>query len=66
MLRLLLVGLASAAMTPAWAQEGVVLAGVEASRDNQYAYLGTVSPLAGQHLGQGFVLRYLLYYVAYF
>ena len=66
MLRLLLVGLASAAvMTPAWAKEGVALAGVEASRDNQYAYLGTVLPFAGQNLGQGFVQRYWLDYVAY-
>lgn len=65
MLRFLLVGLASAAMTPAWSQEGVALAGVETSRDNQYAYLGAVLPLAGQHLGQGFVQRYWLDYVAY-
>jgi hypothetical protein len=63
-------GLVSAALMamwvmPTWAQEGVVLAGVEASRDKQYAYLGVVTPLPGQHLGQGFVQRYWLDYNAY-
>lgn len=65
MLRLLFASLASVAMTSAWAQKGVVLTGMEASRDNQYAYLGTVLPLSGQHLGHGFVQRYWLDYVAY-
>jgi len=50
---------------PVWAQEGVVLTGAEASRDNQYAYLGVVMPLSGQRLGQGFVQRYWLDYTAY-
>ena len=50
---------------PAWAQEGIVLSGVEASRDNQYAYLGVVMPLSGQRLGQGFVQRYWLDYTGY-
>jgi hypothetical protein len=49
----------------AWAQEGIVLSGVEASRDNQYAYLGVVMPLSGQRLGQGFVQRYWLDYTGY-
>jgi len=38
---------------------------MELSRDSQYAYLGTVLPLSGQHLGQGFVQRYWLDYVTY-
>lgn len=50
---------------PVLAQEGVVLTGVEASRDNQYAYLGVVMPLPGQRLGQGFVQRYWLDYTGY-
>lgn len=66
MLRLLLAGLASAAMAPAGAQEArVMLTGLEASRDNQYAYLGAVLPLPGNRLGQGLVQRYWLDYVAY-
>jgi len=65
MLRLLLVSLLSASVAPAWALEGVVLAGMEASRNDQYAYLGTVLPLSGKQLGQGFVQRYWLDYVAY-
>lgn len=65
MLRLLFASLTSVAMASAGAQKGVVLTGMEASRDNHYAYLGTVLPLSGQHLGQGFVQRYWLDYVAY-
>jgi len=65
MLRLLLAGLLSAAMTPAWAQERIMLTGVEASRDDQYVYLGAVLPLPGNRLGQGFVQRYWLDYEAY-
>lgn len=65
MLRLLLAGLLSAAMTPAWAQERIMLTGVEVSRDSQYAYLGAVLPLPGNRLGQGFVQRYWLDYDAY-
>lgn len=70
MSRLRVISLASAAVValwgmPAWAQEGIVLTGVEASRDNQYAYLGMVMPLSGQRLGQGFVQRYWLDYTGY-
>ncbi len=65
MLKLLLTSLAATAVAPVWAQEGVALAGMEASRDNQYAYLGVVLPVPGQQLGQGFVQRYWLDYVAY-
>lgn len=65
MLRLLLAGLLGAAIAPAWAQESVVLTGVEASRDDYYAYLGTVLPLPGQRLGQGYVQRYWLDYLGY-
>lgn len=65
MSRLLLAGLLLAMNAPAWAQEGIALAGVEASRDNRYAYLGTVLPLPGSRLGQGYVQRYWLDYVAY-
>jgi hypothetical protein len=60
-----LVALAAMWSMSAWAQEGVVLAGAEGSRDNQYAYLGMVMPLSGQRLGQGFVQRYWLDYVGY-
>lgn len=63
-LRLLLASLI-VATAPAWAQERIALAGLEAGRDNGYAYWGTVLPLPGQHLGQGFVQRYWLDYVAY-
>jgi hypothetical protein len=62
---LLSVALAALWGLPAWAQGGVVLTGLEASRDNQYAYLGVVMPLSGQRLGQGFVQRYWLDYTAY-
>jgi hypothetical protein len=48
-----------------WAQENVVLTGLEASRDQQYAYLGAVLPLSGSQLGQGWVQRYWLDYNAY-
>lgn len=65
MLRMLLASLLSAGVASAWAQEGVILTGVTTSRDNQYAYLGTVLPIFGQHLGQGWVQRYWLDYVAY-
>lgn len=65
MLKVLLAGLASTAMAQSWAQERVVLTGVEASRDNQYAYLGVVLPLPGNRLGQGVVQRYWLDYIAY-
>mgnify|MGYP006864916047 CR=1 FL=1 len=65
MLRFLLAGLLSAAMAQAWAQERIMLAGVEASRDSRYAYLGAVLPLPGNRLGQGFVQRYWLDYDAY-
>lgn len=64
-LKLLLASLVGAAALPAWAQEGIVLTGVEASRDNQYAYLGMLLPLPGHNLGQGFVQRYWLDYIAY-
>ncbi|OYW38875.1 MAG: hypothetical protein B7Z35_05990 [Hydrogenophilales bacterium 12-61-10] len=50
---------------PAWARDGVILTGVEGSRDNHSAYLGTVLPLFGQHLGQGLVQRYWLDYTGY-
>jgi hypothetical protein len=62
-----LLGAAVAMMwgVPVLAQEGVVLTGAEASRDNQYAYLGVVMPLSGQRLGQGFVQRYWLDYTGY-
>jgi hypothetical protein len=61
------LGLLGAALWafPSWAQEGIVLTGVEASRDKQYGYLGVVMPLSGQRLGQGFVQRYWLDYNAY-
>lgn len=65
MLRLLLTCLLGASTTLAWAQEGVALAGMEASRDNQYAYLGTVLPLPGSALGKGWVQRYWLDYTTY-
>jgi hypothetical protein len=50
---------------PAWARDGVILTGLEGSRDNHSAYLGTVLPLSGQRLGQGFVQRYWLDYTGY-
>lgn len=50
---------------PADAQTGVVLAGVEAGSDTHSAYLGTVLPLGGGALGQGWVQRYWLDYTAY-
>ncbi|WP_081601601.1 cellulose biosynthesis protein BcsS [Thiobacillus denitrificans] len=65
MSRLLLASLLLAMNAPVWAQDGIALAGVEASRDNRYAYLGTVLPLPGSRLGQGYVQRYWLDYVAY-
>lgn len=65
MSRLLLASLLLTMNAPAWAQDGIALAGVEASRDNRYAYLGTVLPLPGSQLGQGYVQRYWLDYVAY-
>lgn len=65
MSRLLLAGLLLAMNAPAWAQDRIALAGVEASRDNRYAYMGTVLPLPGSRLGQGYVQRYWLDYVAY-
>ena len=52
-------------VVPAWAQEHVVLAGAEASRDSRYAYLGVLLPLPGQQLGNGFVQRYWLDYIGY-
>ncbi|MDP1928411.1 MAG: cellulose biosynthesis protein BcsS [Thiobacillus sp.] len=62
---LLSVALAAVWGLPAWAQGGVILTGVEGSRDTQSAYLGGVMPLPGQRLGQGFVQRYWLDYVGY-
>lgn len=65
MFKPLFIGLLGLAAWPALAQERIALAGVEASRDNQYAYLGAVLPLPGQQLGRGFVQRYWLDYIAY-
>lgn len=59
------MGAAAMAAWPALAQEKIALAGIEASRDSQYAYLGMVLPLPGQRLGQGLVQRYWLDYTTY-
>lgn len=61
----ILVGLLGLVAWPAQAQERIALAGVEAGRDNRYAYFGTLLPVPGQRLGQGFVQRYWLDYIAY-
>jgi len=63
---LLMAGLLySAAIASASAQSGIALAGMEVSRDDQYAYLGAVIPLPGQRTGNGFVQRYWIDYIAY-
>ena len=63
---LLMVGLLyGAVIAPASAQRGIALAGMEVSRDDQYAYLGAVLPLPGQRLGNGFVQRYWIDYIGY-
>jgi hypothetical protein len=54
-----------AVITPASAQSGIALAGMEVSRDDQYAYLGAVLPLPGQRIGNGFVQRYWIDYIGY-
>ncbi len=68
--KLLLTSLMSALTASLWsasacAQESVVLTGLEASRDQQYAYLGAVLPVPGSRLGLGWVQRYWLDYNAY-
>jgi hypothetical protein len=61
-----MIGLAACALAlPVEAQTGIALAGVEAGNDAQYAYLGTVLPLPGQALGQGWAQRYWLDYTGY-
>lgn len=65
MLRQLLLGVVSVAAWPALAQERVALAGVEAGRDSQYAYLGMLQPVPGQTMGHGLVQRYWLDYTGY-
>ncbi|MFN3543944.1 MAG: cellulose biosynthesis protein BcsS [Thiobacillus sp.] len=53
------------AMSPVNAQDAVALAGAEAGKGNGYAYLGTVLPLPGNRLGNGWVQRYWLDYTSY-
>lgn len=60
-----LVSGALVAMTFQVQAQSVLLSGVEASRDNAYAYLGMVTPLPGNALGKGWVQRYWLDHVAY-
>lgn len=51
--------------SPAWAQEKLWLAGVEASPGNSYTYAGLLMPAFGGNLGHGFVQRYWLDRVTY-
>jgi hypothetical protein len=60
------MGLAACMMAlPVEAQTGIALAGVEAGNGTHSAYLGSVLPLPGSALGQGWVQRYWLDHTAY-
>lgn len=63
--KFLLASLAFVSASSLYADDKVVLAGAEVSRDSEYAYLGILLPFPGQRLGSGFVQRYWLDYVTY-
>lgn len=64
-MKFLLASMVFIFVAPAGAEEHVALAGIEASRDSSYAYLGLVLPFPSQQLGNGFVQRYWLDYIGY-